>query len=75
MDGNLESERAAVGEAPVHDGAGEVMERTGGRGSETRYNSYRSQPAYFCPPFPYWLTISTYLSYHLPVLVPACSFL
>jgi hypothetical protein len=35
-DGNLESERVAVGEALAHDGAEGVMEKIGGRGSDTR---------------------------------------
>lgn len=34
VDGSLESERVAVGEAPVHDEVGGMMERTDGRGSD-----------------------------------------
>ena len=34
MDGSLESERVAVGEAPAHDEVGGMMERTDGRGSD-----------------------------------------
>ena len=42
--GNLENERVAEGEAPVHDGVEEVKERIGGPGSNARHNSLRSQP-------------------------------
>ena len=66
VDGNLESERVVVGEAPAHDGAEGVMERIGGRGSDAYF--CRSQPARFCHPFSYWLTLSIYVSCNLPYL-------
>ena len=72
VDGSLESEKAAVGEAPVHDGVEGMMERIGGRGSDVCPNFCRSQPACFCRPFSYWLTFSTYASHRLPILTHIC---
>ena len=63
---------AAEGGVLVHDGVEEVKERIGGPGSNARNNSFRSQPTCFCHPFSYWLTISTYVSYHLPIPVRFC---
>lgn len=72
MGGNLESERAAEREALVHDGAEEMKGRIGGPGSNVPHNSFHSQPTCFCHPFYYRLTISTYISYRLPMPVRFC---
>lgn len=47
MGGNLESARAAEGEALVRDGEEELKERTGGPGSNALHNSFCSQPTCF----------------------------
>ena len=66
MDGNPESERVAVGEAPAHDEAGGVMERIGGRGSDPAQLLLQSARAFLSSVFLLVDLVYIYVSRNLP---------